>query len=142
VGLDFPATLSDVGWSVWERVVKRGKWNMRASAAVMVTTGMVEVIIRNSLDRTLVGWAGGRGDRSWLESVPLDSRGKTDIVKARARASRDDRDLVVHGKVVAELRFGFWRYLVASRYHASLWDAACAVGIAHVALIWPPRNGV
>ena len=26
-----------------------------------------------------------------------------------------------HGRVVAELSFGFWRYLMSQRYHASLW---------------------
>lgn len=100
------------------------EWNMHASAAVTMTTGMVEVIVRNALDRELTRWAGERDYRSWLESVPLDDRGMADIAKARMRATRDDRDPRVHGKVVAELTFGFWRYLVASRYLTSLWTPA------------------
>ena len=100
------------------------EWNMRASAAVMVTTGMVEVLVRNALDRGLQNWARARGDRSWLDVVPLDKRGAADIERARARATREGRDAEVHGKVVAELTFGFWRYLVASRYLTSLWIPA------------------
>lgn len=100
------------------------EWNMRASAAVTMTTGMVEIIVRNALDRELRRWADERGYRSWLESVPLDDRGVADIAKARMRATRDGRDPRAHGKVVAELTFGFWRYLVASRYLTSLWTPA------------------
>jgi hypothetical protein len=43
------------------------------------------------------------------------------VIKARERATRRGRDPAIHGKVVAELSFGFWRYLVASRYLTALW---------------------
>jgi hypothetical protein len=43
------------------------------------------------------------------------------VSKARDRATRHGRDAEVRGKVVAELSFGFWRYLVASRYLTALW---------------------
>ena len=99
-------------------------WNMRASASVMMATGMVEVIVRNALDRSLRDWAKVRGSENWLEVAPLDLRGAGDIVKARQRATRNGRDPEVHGKVVAELTFGFWRYLVASRYLTALWIPA------------------
>ncbi|MDQ2737887.1 MAG: hypothetical protein M3Y35_04530 [Actinomycetota bacterium] len=50
----------------------------------------------------------------------LDARGHTDIVKARRR-------VVIRGKnpgdgqIISELSFGFWRFLLARRYQASLW---------------------
>jgi hypothetical protein len=97
------------------------EWNMRAAAAVMELTGVVEVFARNALDRELCAWALSRTGPPWFDIAPLDSRGRADLAKARARASRVGRRPEVHGRVIAELRFGFWRYLVESRYHTSLW---------------------
>jgi hypothetical protein len=97
-------------------------WNTRAAAAVLASSAMVEVIVRNSLDRSLQRWADRRrGGIDWLDAVPLDAQGAADVVKARERATRRGRDPELHGKVVAELSFGFWRYLVASRYLTALW---------------------
>jgi hypothetical protein len=63
------------------------EWNMRAAASVMELTSMVEVLVRNALDRELRAWAFGRDPRrSWLDTAPLDARGREDIRKARARA--------------------------------------------------------
>ncbi|WP_144715139.1 hypothetical protein [Curtobacterium pusillum] len=97
------------------------EWNMRASASVMELTGIVEVVARNALDRELREWAARRTSGPWFDDVPLDSQGRADLAKARARASRGGRRAGVHGRVIAELSFGFWRYLVESRYHTSLW---------------------
>jgi len=97
-------------------------WNTRASAAVLATSAMVEVIVRNALDVSLQQWADQRrGGGDWLDVAPLDAQGRADVLKARERATRRGRDAEVHGKVVAELSFGFWRYLVASRYLTALW---------------------
>jgi hypothetical protein len=97
-------------------------WNTRASAAVLATSAMVEVIVRNALDVRLQRWADQRrGGGDWLDAAPLDAQGKSDVIKARERATRRGRDPEVHGKVVAELSSGFWRYLVASRYLTALW---------------------
>lgn len=100
------------------------EWNLTASAAVMQTTAMVEVIVRNALDAELVSWATRRGSASWLDAVSLDVRGYADIDRARLRATGNGRFAPTHGKVIAELNFGFWRYLTAQRYHASLWVPA------------------
>lgn len=105
-------------------------WNMTASASVMLTTGMVEVIVRNSLDTQLQLWASAR-NRSWLDVVPLDRRGQADVAKARERATRFGREPERHGKVVAELSLGFWRYLVAQRYLTSLWIPALNRAFPH-----------
>lgn len=97
-------------------------WNTRASAAVLATSAMVEVIVRNALDSSLQNWADQRrASREWLDTAPLDAQGLADVAKARERATRRGRDPEVRGKVVAELSFGFWRYLVASRYLTALW---------------------
>lgn len=96
-------------------------WNMEVSGAVLTTSAVVEVVLRNRLDEQLTIWAARRPGRSWLDLVPPAGRGLEDIRKARSTASRGGRDVEVHGLGVAELSFGVWRYLVASRYLTSLW---------------------
>ncbi len=97
---------------------------MSASGAAMHTTGMVEVVVRNAMDRVLQEMAEDRGWSSWFDRASLDQRGRADIRKARVRASWFGSQPDVHGKVVAELTLGFWRYLAASRYLAALWTPA------------------
>lgn len=96
------------------------EWNMRAAASILELTGMVEVVTRNALDRQLTRWAAGRGVPDWPDHAPLDPRGRQDLRAASDRAGRASA-LPSRGRVIAELSFGFWRYLVSSRYHASLW---------------------
>lgn len=43
--------------------------------------------------------------------------------RARSKA-KDSSGTVRPGKVVAELTFGFWRYLLTAHYEASLWTPA------------------
>lgn len=101
------------------------EWNMQASAGVLLTTGMVEIIVRNAFDAQLRGWAHDRQPgRPWFDLAPLDVHGQSDVAKARVRATTRGRHPEVHGKVIAELTFGFWRYLAASRYLTSLWVPA------------------
>ena len=101
------------------------EWNMRAAASVMQLTSMVEVIVRNALDAQLRDWAQKkRNGSSWLDAVPVDAQGHKDIQQARDRATRRGRRPEVHGRVVAELSLGFWRYLVESRYLTLLWVPA------------------
>ena len=103
------------------------EWNVHVGGAVSETTALVEVLLRNALDGCLVEWArADRRGRDWLEIAPLDSHGRADVSQAVrrviARKSPGHEDL--HGSFVAELSFGFWRYLLSSRYLTSLWVTA------------------
>lgn len=101
------------------------EWNMGAAAAVLSMTSMVEVIVRNALDKELTQWAESKADAgAWFDLVPLDRQGSSDLKKARERATRHGRHKEIHGKVVAELSLGFWRFLVESRYLTTLWVPA------------------
>jgi hypothetical protein len=104
-----------------DRALVLYEWDTHASAALMQTTALVEVIVRNALDRELTAWAAKRGGRSWFDTAPLDQRGRQVLAEARDRATRNGRRPEAHGKVVAELSLGFWRVLTASKYHANLW---------------------
>ncbi|HEV6955663.1 MAG TPA: hypothetical protein VKY86_20655 [Promicromonospora sp.] len=91
-----------------ERAFARYEWNIEASAGVMGLSSVVEVVVRNAIDRELTTWARrAHGPHAeWFDHAPLDLKGRRD------------------GKVVAELSFGFWRYLLESRYHTALWVPA------------------
>lgn len=106
------------------RALRLYEWNMRASSSVLELTGIVEVVARNAMDRELRRWSERRhSSRSWFDHVPLDRQGSADLAKARLRAARHG-GAEVHGRVLAELNFGFWRYLVESRYLTALWTPA------------------
>lgn len=108
------------------------EWNMRVAASLMELTSMVEVVVRNALDLQLLEWAHRRHHgRSWLDAAPIDARGREDIRRARARATRNERRPEIHGRVIAELSLGFWRYLVESRYLTSLWVPATHAAFPH-----------
>lgn len=110
------------------------EWNGRAAAATIQTVAMIEVVVRNALDRELTNWAKSRAaSATWFDQVPLDTRGLADIADARRRATRNGRLPEQHGKVIAELSFGFWRYLIANRYLAALWVPALHRAFPHAA---------
>lgn len=52
-----------------------------------------------------------------MDIAPLDEKGRVDIAKARSRNTKNPS----HGKVLAELNFGFWRSLMANRYLHTIW---------------------
>jgi hypothetical protein len=60
------------------------------------------------------------------------------IAVARARARRAGRS-EEHGKVVAELSFGFWRYLCTRPYQTSLWVPALVTALPHHPAAGDPR---
>ena len=99
-------------------------WNIRLAGALLSATGMVEVVVRNSIDHTLTAWMEQkclRGD--WFDLPMLDTRAKADVSNARNRLRRGGTN-VDYDKIIAELTFGFWRFLTTRRYHASLWVPA------------------
>lgn len=115
------------------------EWNIAAAASVLSTVAMAEVVVRNALDEHLRIWAATRsarsaGTQSWLDLAPLDDQGRKDVDRARQYAQRTTTSsrrsqgaagvVSPHGKVVAELNLGFWRYLTASRYLTDLWIPA------------------
>ena len=92
------------------------KWNIALSGALFEAIAVVEVVVRNEIDKNLQIWAQSlRAD--WMDIAPLDEKGRADIAKARSRNAKD----LSHGKVLAELNFGFWRFLVANRYLHTIW---------------------
>ena len=110
-------------------------WNTLAGAALHEDLGRLEVLFRNAMDEALIRHGSAKGWRNpWYRQGHLfqgrqSSRTRDDISDARRRATRRGR-AELHGKVIAELGFGFWRYLCSSQYLTSLWVPALASAFA------------
>ncbi|WP_307629995.1 hypothetical protein [Streptomyces turgidiscabies] len=79
--------------------------------------------MRNTMDARLVHRQQRRQRTTeWYDdpTVPLSDKARTDIRTARQRAQRGGA-ATPRGKIIAELGFGFWRFLLARQYRATLW---------------------
>lgn len=118
-------------------------WNGKISGAVHEELGMLEVILRNALDRQLTRYhrvvLGGNGRWYAAPSMPWQSQRMTEqIGQARRHATANGRLPDRHGKVIAELPFGFWRYVLAAPYQNTLWAPALRHAFPHLNR---PRRG-
>jgi hypothetical protein len=106
-----------------EKAVRLYEWNRDLASALGATLGDVEVVVRNAMHEQLTAWSTSRHGQPWWYLDPgavLTDRATKDITKARDRATYDGKP-ETPGRVVAELGFGFWRYMLASRYDRVLW---------------------
>ena len=102
------------------------EWNAHLSASVFELLGHVEVVIRNSMHRELVQWHLEKfGNENWFtnEHGLFVSRAMTDISVAIERVRRRNRE-ISGDRIVSELNFGFWRFLLAKQYRTTLWPSA------------------
>jgi hypothetical protein len=111
-------------------------WNARISGALHETLGMFEVVLRNALDRQLTAYhqitLSGSGHWYCDPRMPWTSQKLVDrIDRARAQATANGRKPEIHGKVIAELTFGFWRYILAAHYQTTLWAPALRRAFPH-----------
>jgi len=128
------------------------EWNTQISASFHRDLAHVEVALRNAYDGAAAGW---KGPGHWLiDGYPILfapvmrtkrqqqagewTRRRVDInAKPRALIEKAIHNAggsrATPGKVVAELTFGFWRYLSSSAHEKSLW-----VPLLHRA--FPPRT--
>ncbi|MFJ6541691.1 hypothetical protein [Streptomyces sp. NPDC091385] len=100
------------------------RWNSALATAFFESLGHLEIMLRNALDARLVGRQQRRGlAADWLSdaAIPLSDRARSDIAQARQRVGRGRTVPIPRGKIIAELSFGFWRFLLARQYRSSLW---------------------
>jgi hypothetical protein len=96
------------------------RWNTAISAAFFEDLANVEVVLRNALDERLQeSHLAKHGGGDWWDDPRrvLEPQRHDDIATAKARVKK----ALTHGRVLAELNFGFWRFLRSSRYEATLW---------------------
>jgi Abi-like protein len=112
------------------------EWNAKMGSAFWTTLGHVEVLVRNAMHQRLAMWsAQAYGDESRWYLDPghvFSTKTLKSIEMARANAAKDGRP-ETPGGVVAELTFGFWRFLLIRAYDQSLWKPC----LRHV---WPGQS--
>jgi hypothetical protein len=97
------------------------QWNLAISGALYEALGILEVAVRNALCHQLNTFHASRTGY-WYDDPGnvLSGQARDDLAEARNRVAAMGRT-ETPGRVIAELSFGFWRYLLASRYEATLW---------------------
>lgn len=96
-------------------------WNVEMSGAVYEALHLLEVLLRNAMDRELRIWNDAQGHGTdWLITPDPRLRKllKADALtqarnRARTTAKRDGR-AVLNDDVLAQMTFGTWRYLLPS----------------------------
>src|SRR2546422_166638 len=81
--------------------------------------GAVEVLLRNAIHDSLKAWHSRAGRAClWFDhpAAALSAPALADVAKARARPRASETE----GRIVAELPFGFWRFLLERGHQANL----------------------
>lgn len=92
---------------------------------------MVEVVSRNAIDRAPTDYVARTGKvNDWFNLPALDTKAQDDIRVARQRVRRSG-NRADHPRLVAELSFGFWRFLTTKRYLTTLWIPAIQHAFPH-----------
>ncbi|MFD0805495.1 Abi family protein [Nocardioides caeni] len=103
----------------WERAVELYDWNTKVSSAFFESIHYLEVGLRNAMNQAVSAAFGA----AWLSpaSPVLTDRSRKAVSIALAHAGGA---AAPHGKIVAELPFGFWWSLLADEYNRQLWQPA------------------
>jgi hypothetical protein len=109
------------------------EWNMAMSTAMFQDLGAFEILLRNAMDLSLrAKYQPTAAAAPWYSQVPLTDRAKETLALAMDRAAGNSGVAPIQDKVVAELTFGFWRYLLGSRYQASVWPCVLRYSFTNV----------
>jgi hypothetical protein len=111
------------------------EWNRKVSSSFHGALGQLEVLVSNALDVQLVKFHRKvlGGDGLWWKdiSMPLQPDSAKSVSDARKRVTRAGVD-ETHGKVIAELMFGFWRFLLDAKHSPQLWAPALRHAFPHL----------
>lgn len=104
-----------------DRALRLYEWNLAVSGGLYEALGIFEVVLRNALSAQLAAHHDTLAGHWYDDPLGvLSDRAQEDIAAARRRV-RKLRRPETPGRVVAELSFGFWKFLLAKRYEATLW---------------------
>lgn len=113
-----------------DRALELYSWNAVVAGAFFEDLGHLEVVLRNALHAQLEAWHARTGrSGEWYDdpSGVLDNHRRDDIAAARWRFARKHQ-VETPGKILAELNFGFWRFLLDKKYQTTLWAPALRHG--------------
>jgi len=122
-------------------------WNIQASGAVYEAVHVVEVLVRNALDRQLRTWNAGLGfgpewllaPNAYLSRLLKDGPHAQAVARASKVAEEKGRPMS-HDDVLAQMSLGSWRYLLPSRASAAkrrLWSEATSGAFPEWPGPWP-----
>ena len=91
-------------------------WNTHLTKTYLADIEHLEVLLRNCIHDALTGRYGQR----WFDNGRIDFSNEAvkSIRKAKGRAGGRGAP---PGKIIAELSFDFWRFLLSRHYQASIW---------------------
>jgi hypothetical protein len=103
-----------------EDTVALYKWNADLSGALFELIGHGEIMLRNVVHAQL---APHSPSGAWYDDpyYPFNAKAVSEIARAKSRAGAGGSGAPRPGKVVAELTFGFWRYLLTHTYQSTVW---------------------
>ncbi len=101
--------------------VRLYEWNLAVSGALYEALGILEVVLRNALSTQLTVHHGTLAGHWYDDPLGVFSDLAHEDIAAARRRVRKLRRPETPGRVVAELSFGFWKFLLAKRYEATLW---------------------
>lgn len=95
------------------------QWNADLTGALFELIGHTEIMLRNVIHDQLAPHSPAG---AWYDDshYPFNPNAQREIRRAKARAA-SGRPSPRPGKVVAELNFGFWRYLLTATYQTTVW---------------------
>lgn len=97
------------------------EWNMAVSGAFFESLSALEIALRNAFHEQLAQWCASDPGEWYDDPKGVFNNGsKRSIQTARQRVV-DKGATETPGRVVSELSFGFWRYLLTGSYQASIW---------------------
>lgn len=105
----------------------------------------LQVALRNTIDGVISGWhvANHTGGTEWhrCQLTPLSPEARAKACQAVGFATMNGTQPEVHGRVITELSFGFWRSLLADLYNQTLWQSALRAACARAVNGWArPRR--
>ena len=121
-----------------ERAIRLYEWNAQVSAALFEVIGHVEIVLRNAIHEQMTAWCRANGhDENWFLNGHgfLDERLSSQVNRVAIRFTESGEELTP-GRFIAELGFGFWRYLLSGKYRSSLWAFAVRLAFPYA----PPAS--
>ncbi|MGL5829515.1 MAG: hypothetical protein ACRC0L_08100 [Angustibacter sp.] len=112
--------------------------SMALNGAFLEDLGLVEVVLRNTVDHCLQTWHEGRfDDGTWLDDSGnvLGFHRRRDIASARRRLIEQKGKVPASSsrhEILTELSFGFWRFLFTKAFEKSLWTPVLRHGFPHL----------
>lgn len=109
------------------------RWNTELGAALFALLGIVEVAVRNSIDREMQKLnvtLSNQGE--WFEDLVglIDDDSNLRVRKVQERLVSNRRNLS-RENVISELNFGFWRSFLSRQYKDTLWRTALRFAFPH-----------